>query len=173
MSKNVGAKKFFNFFIIVFPILFFVGLLILILIVRANNQNAVPSVNNSSSSSTQGNASSQGIAVGELNPAQSIFVSGYFNYEDQTVFEGERNVLFFHADWCPDCYQTNKNLISEKDNIPKNLAIYKLNYDTETELKQKYGVTYQHTFVQVDENGNMLKKWSGTYDLKSIESQLI
>ena len=29
------------------------------------------------------------------------------------------------------------------------------------ELKKKYEVTYQHTFVQVDAQGNMIKKWSG------------
>lgn len=47
------------------------------------------------------------------------------------------------------------------DKIPENMVLMKTDYDTYTELKKKYGVTYQHTFVQVDENGNELTKWNG------------
>ncbi|OGG26589.1 hypothetical protein A3A64_01570 [Candidatus Gottesmanbacteria bacterium RIFCSPLOWO2_01_FULL_48_11] len=45
--------------------------------------------------------------------------------------------------------------------IPQDVVLLKLNYDTATELKKKYGVTYQHTFVQVDAQGNKVTAWSG------------
>ena len=38
----------------------------------------------------------------------------------------------------------------------------------ETALRQKYGVTYQHTFVKVDKDGNQIKKASGLADLNAI-----
>ena len=36
--------------------------------------------------------------------------------------------------------------------------MYKVNYDTETSLKSRYGVTYQHTFVLIDGEGNAIQK---------------
>jgi hypothetical protein len=41
------------------------------------------------------------------------------------------------------------------------MVIHRVDYDTAIALRKKYSVTYQHTFVQVDENGKLLKKWSG------------
>src|SRR5690606_32085668 len=66
-------------------------------------------------------------------------------------------VLFFHATWCPTCRILNNNLNAELAEIPADLTILKTDYDAQTELKQKYGVTYQHTLVQVDAQGNLIK----------------
>jgi hypothetical protein len=52
------------------------------------------------------------------------------------------------------------------------VTILKTDYDKETELKKKYGVTYQHTLVQVDKSGNMIKKWSGGGTLDNLLSQI-
>jgi thiol-disulfide isomerase/thioredoxin len=79
-------------------------------------------------------------------------------------------VLFFHASWCPTCKALNSAL--ESATIPNGLTILKTDYDTNTDLKKKYGVTYQHTLVQVDANGNMIKKWSGGNTLESVVSQV-
>jgi len=81
-------------------------------------------------------------------------------------------VLFFHASWCPSCRVLNKDIENNLSNIPSDLSILKLDYDTETELKKKYGVTYQHTLVQVDSSGEMIQKWSGGSNLHSIISKL-
>jgi thiol-disulfide isomerase/thioredoxin len=82
-------------------------------------------------------------------------------------------VLFFHASWCPSCRGLNANIESNLKSIPEGVSILKLNYDTETELKKKYGVTTQHTLVQVDANGNMIKKWSGGGSLDAVLLQII
>ncbi|PIT86744.1 MAG: hypothetical protein COU33_01440 [Candidatus Magasanikbacteria bacterium CG10_big_fil_rev_8_21_14_0_10_43_6] len=82
-------------------------------------------------------------------------------------------VLFFHAGWCPTCKTLNSALEASRANIPAGLTILKTDYDTQTELKKKYGVTYQHTLVQVDANGNMLKKWNGGSTLESITVQVL
>lgn len=81
-------------------------------------------------------------------------------------------VLFFHAPWCPSCRGLNSNIEANRDDIPASLTILKTDYDTETALKQKYGVTIQHTLVQVDKDGNLIKKWSGGGTLTTIINQI-
>ena len=77
-------------------------------------------------------------------------------------------VLFFHADWCPTCRGLNNDINANLSSIPKNVSILKVNYDKETALKQKYGVTYQHTLVQVDAEGNQIVKWSKSPTLEDV-----
>jgi len=81
-------------------------------------------------------------------------------------------VLFFHASWCPTCKALDTDVNENASNIPDGLTILKVDYDTQTALKQTYGVTYQHTLVQVDANGNMITKWSGGNTLESIVNQV-
>ncbi len=81
-------------------------------------------------------------------------------------------VLFFHASWCPSCRGLNASIESNLKSIPLGVTILKTDYDKETELKKKYGVTYQHTLVQVDKDGNMIKKWSGGSSLDNLLSQI-
>ena len=81
-------------------------------------------------------------------------------------------VLFFHASWCPSCRGLNSDIEANLSSIPEGVSILKTDYDTSTELKQKYGVTYQHTLVQVDKDGNMIKKWSGGSKLSNLLSEI-
>lgn len=81
-------------------------------------------------------------------------------------------VLFFHASWCPSCRGLNVSIESNLKSIPESVTILKTDYDKETDLKKKYGVTYQHTLVQVDKDGNMIKKWSGSSSLDNLLSQI-
>lgn len=72
-----------------------------------------------------------------------------------------RTVLFFHAGWCPTCRSADADITKNLSAIPAGVTILKTDYDTEVALKQKYGVTTQHTFVEVDNSGTMIQKWSG------------
>lgn len=81
-------------------------------------------------------------------------------------------VMYFYANWCPTCKALDKDIEANLDSIPDNTHILRVNYDTEAELKRKYGVTYQHTFVQVDADGELVKKWSGSPTLSSLVSQI-
>jgi len=56
--------------------------------------------------------------------------------------------LFFHSDWCSTCKAFEKKVLSEK--IPEDILILKVNYDKETELKKKYNIVTQTSFVIVD-----------------------
>lgn len=94
--------------------------------------------------------------------------SSYVDYSSQVLADaeiaqksGRRVVLFFHATWCPYCKAADKDFKANigTDKFPKNLTLIKTDYDTQTELKKKYGVTSQHTFVQIDSTGNQITKW--------------
>lgn len=81
-------------------------------------------------------------------------------------------VLFFRASWCPTCKALDADIRSHLDEIPADLTILDVDYDKHTDLKKKYGVTYQHTFVQVDSNGNVIKKWSGSPTLSALVAEV-
>lgn len=79
-------------------------------------------------------------------------------------------VLFFHAPWCPSCRETEESLTT--DGVPDGLTVVKVDYDSATDLRRTYGVTYQHTFVAVDQTGTQLKKWSGSSTGAQIKAQV-
>lgn len=81
-------------------------------------------------------------------------------------------VLFFRASWCPTCRALDADIKANASAIPSNLVILDVNYDDSDDLKKKYGVTYQHTFVQVDKDGNQIKKWSGSPTLAALVAQV-
>lgn len=78
-----------------------------------------------------------------------------------------RRVLFFYAHWCPTCRPTDASFKENGSQIPEDVTVIRVNYnDTDTDqqekdLASKYGVTYQHTFVQIDDTGNEITKWNG------------
>ena len=90
-----------------------------------------------------------------------------FTYVDYSPEELERHqargatLLFFHAAWCPTCRSADTDISKNGNAFPPELAILKVNYDKERDLKRRYNVTTQHTFVQIDSEGNEIKKWIG------------
>ncbi len=81
-------------------------------------------------------------------------------------------VLFFRASWCPTCRAVDADIKAHLKDIPGTLSILDVDYDNSTDLKKKYGVTYQHTFVQVDAQGNLIKKWSGSPTLSALVAEV-
>ena len=90
-------------------------------------------------------------------------VGVYTTYSGNTLAMAQkgRTVLFFHASWCPTCRTADADIVKNLSAIPAGVTILKTDYDTEVALKQKYGVTSQHTFVEIDSKGVMVQKWSG------------
>lgn len=93
----------------------------------------------------------------------------YVEYSKATLesASSNRRVLFFYASWCPTCKPADADLKTNTDKFPTDVMVIRVNYnDTETDqdekdLAIKYGITYQHTFVQIDEQGNEITKWNG------------
>lgn len=81
-------------------------------------------------------------------------------------------VLAFFADWCPSCRAAKSDIQANLGSIPANLTILDVDYDEYTDLKKKYGINQQHTFVQVDKTGAVIKTWKGGNTLDSIVAQV-
>lgn len=82
----------------------------------------------------------------------------YVDYSDSVIASTEgTKILFFHAPWCPQCRALEASIKSSQ--IPSNVTIIKVDYDTHQTLRQKYGVTIQTTLVKVDDNGSLVKKY--------------
>lgn len=79
-----------------------------------------------------------------------------------------KTILFFHASWCPTCRAADADILKNAANIPSGTTILKVDYDTSGAMKTKYGVTTQHTFVQVDGAMNTVTTWRGGNTLASI-----
>jgi thiol-disulfide isomerase/thioredoxin len=91
-------------------------------------------------------------------PKQISFVS---EAAAQTEAKTGPTVYFFKASWCPTCQAAQKDFDSNLSSLPKGTTIVTADYDKEKALKTKYGITTQHTFVQIDADGSVLSKWNG------------
>lgn len=69
-------------------------------------------------------------------------------------------VLFFAASWCPTCQGARADFEANLDKL-EDINLLVVDYDHSAELQKKYGVTYQHTFVQISPEGEALVKWNG------------
>ena len=104
-----------------------------------------------------------GVSVALAQSDTMMKSAGYIAYTKEAFDKAstQKRVLFFAASWCPSCRAADKNFNENLKKIPENVVIFKTDYDTETALKTKYKITYQHSFVFVDAKGVELKKWSG------------
>lgn len=73
----------------------------------------------------------------------------------------QKRVLFFRAAWCGSCQDAEAELSKVTADIPTDVTVFDVNFDTAVELKRKYDVVVQHTFVQVDSQGNVITTWVG------------
>ncbi len=126
----------------------------------------IPFAPESSSSSVAAQAAVSSTAPTQTaSSAKPVPATGsYGPYSASVLANGRTKVLFFHAAWCPICRNADTQLTAWYQTHPFPISVYKVDYDTETELKQRYGVTYQHTYVLVDGDGDPLKILEGPTD---------
>jgi len=79
-----------------------------------------------------------------------------------TLAKNQTVVYFFAATWCPTCQETYKDLKAHFSKLPLGTTLVFVNYDKATDLKKKYGVTSQHTFVLIGQGGEKRKIWTGS-----------
>lgn len=95
--------------------------------------------------------------------------SKYYRFEkthyEKSLAEGKVIFLDFHANWCPICRNEQPNIFAAFNELNnENVVGYQVHYnDDETneddeELAKKFGITYQHTKVILDKNGEVALK---------------
>jgi thiol-disulfide isomerase/thioredoxin len=78
----------------------------------------------------------------------------------ETLAKKNPTVLFFAADWCPYCQADLKDINANGSSLGK-VNVVVVDYDKSAELKTKYGITAQDTYVQIDSKGAKLAVWNG------------
>lgn len=117
---------------------------------------------------------SDGIESTEPAAATSGAYVTFAEYEEgKDMYSAGDVVLFFNAEWCSTCKEARDNIQADLAGIPAGLTIVTVDYDTAEDLKRQYGVTVQHTFVQVDPEGNELAKWSGSVTAEEIAENTV
>lgn len=88
--------------------------------------------------------------------------ANYVGYDQKKLAEADEDtsiILFFKTDWCSSCSALDRDIKQNGDQIPDDVLIMTVDYDTATDLKKKYNVRQQHTLVQVDNQGEEIKTW--------------
>lgn len=102
---------------------------------------------------------------GEIVTEPVFVADGKYQDFSQEAFEAvageKRRVYFFHAPWCPTCRAAHEIFLKEADRLPDDVAVFKIDYDSNRELRRKFEIPYQHVFVEVDENGELVQIWNG------------
>ena len=134
-------------------VIFLVISVITIAYIKNSNQAKKENESNNSQSPTVTDNQSTGVSS-EVSKTGS-----YIDYSDDAIKNTKgTKVLFFHAPWCPQCRAIDNSIKSGK--IPEGVTIIKTDYDSNQDLRKKYGVTLQTTMVRVDDDGNMVKKYT-------------
>ena len=96
----------------------------------------------------------------------------YAAYSDSAVSsalkEGKKVYVFFHATWCPSCKALDADIEKNLSSIPADVLVFKADYDNETALKRKYGVTVQTTVITLNSDGSLANKALGVGSLSEL-----
>ena len=115
-----------------------------------------------SSSDAMSSAKSSSSATSHSDSASQSYIT-YDQYQaSKDKYADSKVVLFFNAKWCPACRAINEALTSDPGKIPAKTTVVSVDYDQHADLRQRYGVTTQHTFVQIDTNGEKTRQWVST-----------
>ncbi len=106
-------------------------------------------------------------------PAPGSYITLAEYEADKAAYDAGDVVLFFNASWCSTCKIARDNLTADPAAIPDGLTIVTVDFDEATDLKQQYGVTLQHTFVQIGRDGAELAKWSGSVTAEEIAGNTV
>lgn len=113
--------------------------------------------------------------VTEATDMESTDINGsYQTYSEEVLAASTatHNVLIFSATWCPSCRALDKDINENISDLPGDVALFTIDYDTNVVLRQQYGVTSQHTLVLVETDGTEIKKWVGGNTLTALLANL-
>ncbi|MEX1219232.1 MAG: thioredoxin family protein [Solirubrobacterales bacterium] len=114
------------------------------------------------------NAATSNQNAGAASPGQ------YVDYSPELLASTPGNkLLFFHASWCSQCVALEDDI--EANGVPDGVTIFKVDYDSNQDLRQEYGVTIQTTMVKVDDDGEKIDSYVAYEDptFNSVSAALL
>lgn len=110
----------------------------------------------------------------EQDTTESTKPGEYVVYSEDKLRNTEgTKLLFFHAPWCPQCREIEASI--NKNGVPAGVTVFKVDYDSNQGLRQKYGVTLQTTFVKIDQGNNKIASYVAYEEprFSSVERELL
>lgn len=110
----------------------------------------------------------------EATDTEVTSTGAYLPYSADAVATSNADhiLLSFSATWCPSCKALDADITKNANSIPEGVEIYKVDYDTSTELKKKYGITTQHSLIEINKTGEALSSISHPATLKATLATL-
>ena len=121
----------------------------------------------SSSNSEQASASTESVVS-----AGNYQLYSQVAYE-QALHDGKPVFLFFYAEWCPTCRAQEPDIQSIFAELENDVVGFRVDYDTETQLKKDFHVTLQHTMIILDSKGEESERWIGTVPESTLRKAII
>lgn len=162
------------------PLLAGVGIITIVgIAVFALSANKTPSKPVTSESAVEKDTSQAGITDAKLATNYYAFTKEEY---DKLRVEGKPLLLYFYANWCPTCAIQEPAMITVMNNAASNgITALRVNYsdsDTdqaEKDLAKEFNITYQHTFVGLNANGDVVFTVNGQQtetDLKELFAKI-
>ena len=111
----------------------------------------------------------------EVSEASLERPDDYVDYasEEQVSSTSGDKLLFFHAPWCSQCQAMEKDILT--NGLPRGVTVFKVDYDSYQDLRQKYGVTLQTTFVKVDDQGEKIASYNPfeSPEFSNVQAELL
>jgi thiol-disulfide isomerase/thioredoxin len=96
----------------------------------------------------------------EESDTMPMHASVYELFNNSVIGNGKTSVIFFHAAWCSFCKKNDQRLQEFYTSSTPDISTYRVDYDTAEDLKKRYGVVQQDTFVKIDGEGNKVTEIS-------------
>lgn len=107
------------------------------------------------------NTNSATVPAPNKQPKNQAFYIAYSQKEFDRVFTERPIVLYFWASWCPICRAEEPKIQALIERSELAVTGFRVNFDTETALKEKYRVPYQHTTIILNLRGEESARFTG------------
>ncbi len=82
-------------------------------------------------------------------------------------------ILFIYSSSCPACVLLDKDILTNAARIPKDVKILKVDFDTATDITQKYGLSTPHILIQVNSKGDRITQWGLSSTLSDLVTRIV